>query len=316
MLVAYCEKPRKTSGKTINLYDYGVRLDPNTGTCRFTPQYCKKMGMKYDGSGDTNCKNYPGQKVAEMIFGTTVTRGAIKTANDAKKNIKKNLKDLTSGNPKKMAKAAVKMVVDPFGINKKIAKGGAKFAKSAAKNAFKSTKRNFKDLTSGNPKKMAKAAFRQITDPFGIRKKVIKKVVPKKVRRAVSKAAKSVGKFFCFSPNTQVRLKSGELVHMKDLKLGDVLVGGVIVDATMQIRNESDPYYKIYSKELNDYIYVTGRHYIKHGEKYVQVKDFPNAEPTDNIDGILNCLVTSDHTIPVGEYTFWDWEDNLVPSTP
>ena len=45
------------------------------------------MGMKYDGGGDTNCKNYPGQNVDEMLFGTTVTRGAIKTANDAKKNI-------------------------------------------------------------------------------------------------------------------------------------------------------------------------------------------------------------------------------------
>src|SRR6056300_92167 len=314
MLVAYCEKPRKTSGQTINMYDYGVRLDPNTGTCRFTPQYCKKMGMKYDGGGDTNCKNYPGQKVAEMIFGTTVTRGAIKTANDAKKNIKKNLSDLTSGNPKKMAKGAAKMLLDPFGINQKIGKAGLKAGKSAAKNAFKSTKRNFKDLKSGNPKKMAKAAVKQLLDPFGIKKKIIKKVVPKKVTKAVSKAAKSVGKFFCFSPETRVRLKSGELVFMKDLKLGDVLVGDITVDATMQIRNESDPYYKIYSKELNEYIYVTGRHYIKHGEKYVHVKDFPTAEPTDKVDGILNCLVTSNNNIPVGEYTFWDWEDNLVPN--
>jgi len=272
--------------------------------------------MKYDGSGDTNCKNYPGQKVAEMIFGTTVTRGAIKTANDAKKNIKKNLSDLTSGNPKKMAKAAVKMVVDPFGINKKIAKGAVKAGKSYVKNTLKSTKQNLKDLTSGNPKKMAKAVFRQVTDPGGVRSFVTKKVVPKAVRKGVSKAVKSVGKFFCFSPNTRVRLKSGELVYMKDLKLGDILVGDIIVDATMQIRNESDPYYKIYSKELNEYIYVTGRHYIKHDEKYIQVKDFPGAEPTNEIGGVLSCLVTSDHTIPIGEYTFWDWEDNLVPSTP
>lgn len=192
MLVAYCEKSRKTSGKTINLYDHGVRFDPNTGTCRFTQSYCKKMGMKYDGGGDTDCKNYPGQKVAEMIFGTTVTRGAIKTANDAKKNIKKNLSDLTSGNPKKMAKAAVKMVVDPFGINKKIAKGGIKAAKSVTKSSLKSVKRNVKDLTSGNPKKMAKAAYRAVTDPLGVRSYITKKVVPKAVRRGVRKAAKKV----------------------------------------------------------------------------------------------------------------------------
>jgi len=95
-----------------------------------------------------------------------------------------------------MATAAVKMVVDPFGINKKIAKGAMKAGKSYVKNSLKATKRNFKDFTSGNPKKMAKAAFRQITDPGGVRSYVAKKVVPKKVRRAVSKAAKAVGKAF------------------------------------------------------------------------------------------------------------------------
>jgi hypothetical protein len=33
---------------------------------------------------------------------------------------------------------------------------------------------------------------------------------------------------------------------------------------------------------------------------------------TDKCDDILYCLVTSDHTIPVGEFKFWDWEDNLI----
>jgi len=193
-LVAYCEKPRKTSGQTIDMYGQGVRFDPNTGTCRFTSQYCKKMGMKYDSGGDTDCKNYPGQKVAEMIFGTTVTRGAIKTANDAKKNIKQNFNDLTSGNPKKMAKGAAKMLIDPFGINKKIAKGGVKVAKDFAKTGVATVKKNLKDLTSGNPKKMAKAAFKTFTDPFGVKNKIIKKVVPKAVVKGVNKAAKSVGK--------------------------------------------------------------------------------------------------------------------------
>ena len=319
MLLAYCEKPRKTSGKTINMFDYGVRLDPNTGTCRFTQQYCKKMGMKYDGSGDTNCKNYPGQKVAEMVFGTTVTRAGIKTANDAKKNIKQNLKDITSGDPKKMAKGAAKMLLDPFGINQKIGKAGLKAGKSVAKGAIKSVKQNLKDITSGNPKKMAKAAVKHLIDPFGIKSKIIKKVVPKKVTKAVNKVAssakKALKKLFCFSPNTQVRLESGEMVFMKDLNLGDVLVGGIIVDATMQIGNRSkDPYYKIYSKELDDYIYVTGSHYIKYGDKYIEVRNFPESIPTDEHSEILSCLVTSTHKIPIGEYTFWDWEDNLVPN--
>lgn len=90
-------------------------------------------------------------------------------------------------------------------------------------------------------------------------------------------------------------------------------MGGTIVDATMQIGNRSkDPYYKIFSKELDDYIYVTGSHYIKHGNKYVKVCDFPDSIQTEEYDEVLYCLVTNTHKIPVGEYTFWDWEDNLV----
>ena len=27
------------------------------------------------------------------------------------------------------------------------------------------------------------------------------------------------------------------------------------------------------------------------------------------IENELSCLITSDHNIPIGEYTFWDWED-------
>ena len=312
-LVSYCEKPRKTKGQTIDMYGQGVRFDPDTGTCRFSQQYCKKMGMKFDGAGDTNCKNYPGQKVAEMIFGTTVTRGTIKTANDAKKTIKKNVNDLTSGNPKRMVKGAVNMLVDPFGINKKIRKGGLKAAKKYGKKYASLVKRNMKDLTSGNPKRMAKAAFRSLTDPLGIKKKIIKKVVPKSVVKGVNKVGRSIRKVFCFSPNTPIQLKSGNIVAMKDLELGDVLKNGVIVDAILKIRNQSDPYYKIFSEELNEYIHVTGSHYVRHGDTFVMVKDFPSAELTETIDPVLSCLVTSDHTIPIGEHTFWDWEDNLIP---
>jgi len=283
MLVAYCEKPRKGKGKTIDLYGQGVRLDPNTGTCRFTQQYCKAMGLKFDGSGDTNCKNYPGQKVAEMIFGTTVTRGAIKFGNQAKKDIKRNVSDITSGNPKKMIKGAVNMLTDPFGIRKQILKkiGLDKVGKKAIKGIGKAGK---------------------------------------KVGRGIGKAGKKVGRglkrLFCLSPETPIKLADGTVIPIKDVKLGDVLFGGMTVDAILQIKNDENPYYRIYSEELKDYVYVTGEHYIQDGDTFVMVKDFPKAELTETIEPVLSCLVTSNHHIPVGEYTFWDWEDNLVPKPP
>ncbi len=82
----------------------------------------------------------------------------------------------------------------------------------------------------------------------------------------------------------------------------------------MTIRNTEDPYYTIYDPELKQDIYVTGSHYVKHEHKYIQVMHLPDAKPTTTIDPVVNCLVTSDHKIPVGSRTFWDWEDNLVPT--
>jgi hypothetical protein len=94
---------------------------------------------------------------------------------------------------------------------------------------------------------------------------------------------------------------------IKNLKLGDTLVNGSIVEAVMRIKNYNDPYYKIGD------IHVTGSHYVKHGTKYVQVKNLPTAERTEKIDDVVSCLVTNDHKIPVGGEMFWDWEDNLIP---
>jgi hypothetical protein len=111
----------------------------------------------------------------------------------------------------------------------------------------------------------------------------------------------------CFSPETLIKLQNGETRAMKNLELGDILVNGSIVKATMQIKNESDTYYK-----LPGDILVTGSHYIKDGDTYKQVKNFSKAEATSQLDPIVSCLITNDHKIPVGDFIFWDWEDNLV----
>ena len=112
----------------------------------------------------------------------------------------------------------------------------------------------------------------------------------------------------CFAPETEVQLKNGTTRQMKNLELGDVLINGSIVEATMKIKNQSDPYYKIGD------IHVTGSHYVKDGNVYKQVRNFSKAEATNKIDKVVCCLVTNDHKIPVGNFTFWDWEDNLVPN--
>lgn len=123
---------------------------------------------------------------------------------------------------------------------------------------------------------------------------------------------------FCFRPETKLILKNGKEICMKDINLGDVLENGSTVLATLKIKGDpSNCFYKIFSKKLNDYIYVTGTHKILPSnnlektnlDNYIDVQDYKKAIKTDEIDEALSCLVTDDHTIPIGEYTFWDWED-------
>jgi hypothetical protein len=127
-----------------------------------------------------------------------------------------------------------------------------------------------------------------------------KKAAPKKGGRGRGRRGRGRRgrrrRFRCFSPETLVKLQNGDEVAMKDLKLGDVLVNGSVVKATMKIKNDNDPYYK-----LPGSVHVTGSHYIKDGDKYVQVKDFPGAELTTQTDPVVSCIVTDDHKIPVGD---------------
>lgn len=116
----------------------------------------------------------------------------------------------------------------------------------------------------------------------------------------------------CFKPDTEVILKSGEKRAMKDLHLGDILENGSEVLGTLRLKgNKDNKYYKIFSKKLNKEIYVTGSHqiYDETEKSFLKVSEFMDSEETDLWDEELSCLITDNHKIPIGEFTFWDWED-------
>ena len=104
---------------------------------------------------------------------------------------------------------------------------------------------------------------------------------------------------------------------MKDLNLGDILKNGSIVQAKMFISNKSDnkyidDLYEILYGEDNSKILVSGSHLLfdKEINQFIQVKNYKNSIPCNyNLDNLF-CLITSDHTIPLGDYIFHDWEDN------
>jgi hypothetical protein len=128
----------------------------------------------------------------------------------------------------------------------------------------------------------------------------------------------------CFHPETKVRLENGSVVAMKDVEIGDVLVGGSKVRATMKIANSSDePFYKFKGHGVDGSdIYVTGSHHIavklydnehKEVSKFIQVKNHSSAKlaPQEKVEW-FSCLITDDHKINLGKQTFWDWEDHYL----
>lgn len=122
---------------------------------------------------------------------------------------------------------------------------------------------------------------------------------------------KSIGS--CFHPETLLTLQSGEKVQMKDIKPGSVLIDGGRVLAVMRIENSKrETYYALPNRVDGSMVWVTGSHFIysQQQNKWVHVSKHECAQYTGEIGTEVASLITTTHHIPVGEYLFWDWEDD------
>ena len=127
----------------------------------------------------------------------------------------------------------------------------------------------------------------------------------------------------CFHPETEIKLKNGNIVKIKDINLGDILENDSVVYATMKIDNKVDKedLYEILNDNTDtdknnnkgNSILVTGNHlvYNKNNE-LIKVKNYEKATKTNIQTDTLVCLITSDHKIQIGSEIFWDWEDHYI----
>ena len=128
----------------------------------------------------------------------------------------------------------------------------------------------------------------------------------------------------CFHPETKIKTKDGQTFFMKDLPLGVELEDGGTVFSVLKIDNpKKELLYKFTKNDNQENIYVTGEHYIKdHNNTFIQVKEHPDAVlQTEVYSDWFSCLITTTRRIKIGEYTFWDWEDDDLgerssPMTP
>lgn len=115
----------------------------------------------------------------------------------------------------------------------------------------------------------------------------------------------------CFDGYNELNTKNRGRVLFKDLRLGDVLTDGSVVNALFEIDNR-DRRYKIY--ELHG-IRVTDCHYVMYQNKWIKVEEHPFARLISPIELLkykvdtLYCVNTSKKRIIMDDCLFSDWDD-------
>jgi hypothetical protein len=136
---------------------------------------------------------------------------------------------------------------------------------------------------------------------------------------------------FCFDPDTEIVLQNGTRVPIKEVKVGDYLVGGQRVTAAFQFAADGQAMVSLplaatepkgvslplaatepKGVKLSE-ILVSTNHYIKYKGKWIEAKDHPDARAAADWSGgndrPLICLNTDTHTIPIGNYIFSDYDE-------
>lgn len=130
-----------------------------------------------------------------------------------------------------------------------------------------------------------------------IDKEVLQPVV-QPVKEVVKKVENTVKKIFCFDGETMVDMLDGSKKAIKDIKLGDRVLGGGVVDSIRQSYTSNGTRYSYKG------IIVTGFHAVKE-KRWLRVKDSVHAHRVDG-DGIVYSLVTNLHRIYVNGIQFAD----------
>ena len=109
---------------------------------------------------------------------------------------------------------------------------------------------------------------------------------------------------FCFPPETEIRVKGKGLIPLYKVKLGDILADGSRVTAKFHFAGQGQ------EMVLLDKIQVSTNHYVLFQGKWIKAVDHPDAIPTGPYErNSLLCLNTDTHRIPIGSYTFRDYDE-------
>jgi hypothetical protein len=111
---------------------------------------------------------------------------------------------------------------------------------------------------------------------------------------------------FCFDANTVIKLDNGKEIPFSQLQIGDILQDGKTkVTGLLKVAINDSQMYNL------DGILVTGKHKVKNDDdKWIYVKDHSNSKIVEDYkERFVYCIITNTKTIPIGNYTFLDWDE-------
>ena len=115
---------------------------------------------------------------------------------------------------------------------------------------------------------------------------------------------KRIPRLKCFDKNTFINMNDGTVKKIKDINVGDILIGNNSVTSKIIVETKGSIMY-----ELDDII-VSDSHIIKHCDKWIPMSKHPNAKKsTFYQEPYLYCLNTTNKIIAIDEYIFSDWDE-------
>ena len=98
----------------------------------------------------------------------------------------------------------------------------------------------------------------------------------------------------CFHPDTIIPLIGDKYKQIKDITLNDRLLKDINIEGTMKLKyqdNEENKFYKLFNND-GSHILVTAKHLVYYNNKWIYIKDHPNALITDIKTDVVYCLIT------------------------
>lgn len=114
--------------------------------------------------------------------------------------------------------------------------------------------------------------------------------------------------FLCFDPDTLIRVTPKISTPIKDLKLGDKLIDGSIINGLYILDGNNELVYKL------DNARVTGSHKVWYEQKWIRVDEHPEAKLSLEQVPVLFCIDTTSHRVYTDKHIFMDFTEMYIPA--